>query len=608
MHFDTVNLNGDESLTDLFMGITVYNIITTSDSPIPSLTPFFGLMSMIVVCVVIVYRGLHDEKQTLDLNIARNVREQSVSMRTIFLKDLVEDCRKVKSDAKFKQFLISHIGPLRDQLLEAHLVFYQDDLVQITTKRDSIIETLRRTGQFDQAINLTEISTDSSRPSEHSQSDKQPTLAKADKLQAELLKLNQEILQRQKIRRSCTGSAFVTFRSTEAALTFLRCHVTNHDLGQSPSQTTTAGCEQFALKGIFAPEPNDIRWKFVGTTTNTRRLYQFRNYLLFVIFFAFAVGIGFVSVLFQFFTFPRLIPPLFLRGADFTTFTSTPMNLEALSTVINVLSGILMTIASRVLPGLVIKIGEGYPTVSNRDNVTNNYWRILIVLWFVYCVMPIVALFSFRWFFIVESCSNDWQNLTRVVFTFKTLLSFCSISIVLDYLAIGVKVERLIKLRQKYQAKHQASKASGGEEIPVPSFLELFPIVLLTEDRSEPFEELLSYSINSVVFITNFTVSFFYPQCSFLSLAYFILKFYLDKFVGRVCLYLFLLISVLSRYQLVFLFKQTSRRCHLVVFLFSHCAISHLFYSDGTLLRYIFSLLSLFCALSIVCITYVFAY
>jgi hypothetical protein len=535
-HFDTINLNGDASLTDLFMGVTVYNIITNSDSPIASLTPFFGLASMIVVCVIIVYRGLHDEKQTLDLNIARNVREQSVSMRTIFLKDLVEDCRKLKSDAKFKQYLIQHIGQeLRDQMLEAHLVFYQDDLVKITTKRDSIIETLRRTGQFDQAMHLTEISTDSSQPSEHLQSDNQPALSKTDKLQAELLKLNQEILQRQKIRRSCTGSAFVTFRSTQAALTFLRCHVTNHDLGPSTSQNTSG--RELALKGMFAPEPNDIRWNFVGTTTNTRRLYQFRNYLLFVLFFAFAVGIGFVSVLFQFFTFPRLIPPLFLRGADFKFFTSTTSNLEAVSNVINVASGILMTIASRVLPGLVIKIGEGYPTVSNRDNVTNNYWRILIVLWFVYCVMPIVALYSFRWFFIVESCSNDWQNITRVVFTFKTLLSFCTISIVLDYLAIGVKVERLLKLRQKYQAKSQASKASGGEDIVVPSFLKLFPIVLLTEDRSQPFEELLSYSINSVVFITNFTVSFFYPQCSFLSLAYFVLKFYLDKFVVRFCLF-----------------------------------------------------------------------
>jgi hypothetical protein len=54
--------------------------------------------------------------------------------------------------------------------------------------------------------------------------------------------------------------------------------------------------------------------------------------------------------------------------------------------VINVLAGMLMVIASRVLPVLIVLIGEGYPTLSNRDNVTNNYLRLLLVLWLVFCV------------------------------------------------------------------------------------------------------------------------------------------------------------------------------------------------------------------------------
>ena len=72
-------------------------------------------------------------------------------MRTIFVKNLIPDYRNLKSDAKFKQMLLQvcqrcpmhncmhlvfvstvflnfahqHIGSLRDQLLEAHLVFFQ---------------------------------------------------------------------------------------------------------------------------------------------------------------------------------------------------------------------------------------------------------------------------------------------------------------------------------------------------------------------------------------------------------------------------------------------------------------------------------------------------
>jgi len=67
--------------------------------------------------------------------------------------------------------------------------------------------------------------------------------------------------------------------------------------------------------------------------------------------------------------------------------------------------------------------------------------------------LPLLALASFQWFFIVESCPyalpqhyarfvlqllfgrGEWENVTKVVFSFKTLLSFATISIVLDYLA-----------------------------------------------------------------------------------------------------------------------------------------------------------------------------
>ena len=101
--------------------------------------------------------------------------------------------------------------------------------------------------------------------------------------------------------------------------------------------------------------------------------------------------------------------------------------------------------------------------------------------------------------------------------------------------SLDVKVIRIAKLRKKYQAKRNAAKASGDTveaAKPPPTFSQLLSFVLLTEDRSEPFEELLSYSVNSVVFILNFTVSFFYPQCSAVTLFYFFVKFYLDKSVS----------------------------------------------------------------------------
>jgi hypothetical protein len=101
--------------------------------------------------------------------------------------------------------------------------------------------------------------------------------------------------------------------------------------------------------------------------------------------------------------------------------------------------------------------------------------------------------------------------------------------------SIELKVDRIIKLRKKYQAKALAAKSSGDAVVEsVPSLLKLLPIVILTEDRNEPFQELLSYSINSIVFIINFTVSMFFPQCSVLSVAYFVLKFFLDKCVDDV--------------------------------------------------------------------------
>lgn len=498
---------------------------------------------MITACAIIIYRGLSDEKQTLMQNIARNVREQSVSMRTIFLKELVPEYQKLKTDAKFKQLLSKHIGQLRNQLLEAHLVFFQNDLVHITKQRNEIIETLRDNGQFDENnVHLTSIETgtgESAPVPPPTELESEKAVSTTEKLNAELFKLNQEILARQRIRRSCTGSAFVTFRSTEAALTFLRCHVINHNLaGEFKHVEGAENCEKIALNGIFAPEPSDIRWEFVGTTTNTRRLYQCRNYVLFMVFWISASAIGFFSIWSQIIGIVGLLPPVMLFGDGFKkSLPTNKVSYRDVQSTLNVVTSIFMTLASRILPGLIIAIGNGFPTVSNRDNVTNNYWRLLLVLWSIYCVMPIVALVSFRWLFIAESCPNDWENMTRVVFTFKMLLTFATISIVLDYLAIGLKVERLIKLRKKYQAKRSAAKASGDTDTasqPVPSYLQLLPIVLLTEDRSQPFEELFAYSINSVVFIVNFTVSFFYPQCSVVALIYFTLKYYLDK-----CVFLF---------------------------------------------------------------------
>ena len=537
--FDVQRLNNDTTVTDIFMGMTAYNSIVSVNSSGTSLTAFFGLSCMVVVCGFIIFRGLSDEKKTLALNIARNVREQSVSMRTIFLKRLVHDYTMLKSDAKFKQLLMQHIGPLRDQLLEAHLVFFQDDLVQITNKRDALITKLRDIGEFEPSFsNMSSIEEGSSEASRLRSKSSDTLIGRSptEKLSAELYRLNQDIIARQKIRRSCTGSAFVTFRSTDAALKFLRNHVTNHNLGSSSlTQEAEDKYEKCAADGIFAPEPNDIRWQYVGTTTGTRRIYQARNYLFFILFLCVAVAIGFVSILLQFLAIPKLLVPLVIKadGWKLEGYDVSSLKFQIISTAISFLASVFMTIASRILPGLVISIGDSFPTVSNRDNVTNNYWRILVVLWTVYCVAPIVALFSFRWMITIEACPQDWQNSLRVVFTFRMMLAFSTMSIVLDYLCIGLKVERLIKLRKKYQAKRNAAKSSGDSSAasqPLPSFLKLLPIVFITEDRSEPFEELLSYSINSVMFILNFTVSFFYPQCSFLGLLYFILKFYLDKY------------------------------------------------------------------------------
>jgi hypothetical protein len=569
--FDIERLDNNSKVTDVFMGMTAYNAVASANSPGSSLTAFFGLCSMIIVCGFIIFRGLSDEKKTLALNIARNVREQSVSMRTIFLKNLVHDYRILKSDSKFKQLLMQHIGPLRDQLLESHLVFYQDDLVQITNRRDALIAKLRDIGEFEPSFsNLSQIDvTPESTGSSVVGADTLIERSATEKLSAELFKLNQDIIARQKIRRSCTGSAFVTFRSTDAALKFLRHHVMNHNLGGSSSTPEVEDkYEKCASEGIFAPEPGDIRWKYVGTTTATRRLYQARNYLFFMLFLIVAVFVGFASILMQFFAIPKLIAAFVLKGDGWSNKPDvSSIRFEILSQALSILSSIFMTIASRILPGLVISIGDSFPTVSNRDNVTNNYWRILVVLWTVYCVAPIVALYSFRWMFTVEACPQDWQNSMRVLFTFKMMLSFSTVSIVLDYMCIGLKVDRIIKLRKKYQAKRNAAKSSGDQAAalqPLPSFLQLLPIVFITEDRSEPFEELLSYSINSVMFILNFTVSFFYPQCSFLGLLYFVLKYYLDKYYSppvilhvSVCFHAH---RMLLRYQLVYLFKPTSRR------------------------------------------------
>ena len=116
--------------------------------------------------------------------------------------------------------------------------------------------------------------------------------------------------------------------------------------------------------------------------------YQLRNYVLFLSFYFLAVTIGFFAILAQLIAIPQLLPPMVIsankdqgRGFDF----------DGVQFAINAAAGILMVIASRVLPVLVVLIGEGFPTVSNRDNVTNNYLRTLVVLWSVFCVSTIIS-------------------------------------------------------------------------------------------------------------------------------------------------------------------------------------------------------------------------
>ena len=106
----------------------------------------------------------------------------------------------------------------------------QDDLVQINAKREVVLNKLRDAGQFNVESGSGHEMVDQEQGAEPAAIQTQSVLSKTDKLNAELLKLNQEIFSRQKIRRSCTGSAFITFRSTQAALIFLRNHVTNHNL------------------------------------------------------------------------------------------------------------------------------------------------------------------------------------------------------------------------------------------------------------------------------------------------------------------------------------------------------------------------------------------
>ena len=83
----------------------------------------------------------------------------------------------------------------------------------------------------------------------------------------------------------------------------------------------------------------------------------------------------------QLIAIPQLLPPM-------VVFADSRNNVDfgATQIAINALAGMLMVIASRVLPVLIVLIGEGYPTLSNRDNVTNNYLRLLLVLWLVFCV------------------------------------------------------------------------------------------------------------------------------------------------------------------------------------------------------------------------------
>ena len=115
--------------------------------------------------------------------------------------------------------------------------------------------------------------------------------------------------------------------------------------------------------------------------------YQLRNYVSFITFLFVAVAIGFFAILAQLIAIPQLLPPMVIsankdqsRGFDF----------DGVAFAINAAAGILMVIASRVLPVLVVLIGEGFPTVSNRDNVTNNYLRTLVVLWTVFCVSTVI--------------------------------------------------------------------------------------------------------------------------------------------------------------------------------------------------------------------------
>ena len=72
--FSLLPLRNSSAITDYFMGVTAYNVATsTMNDPTPSLTVFFGLSAMIVVCAFLIYRGLYDEKRTLLLAVARNV-------------------------------------------------------------------------------------------------------------------------------------------------------------------------------------------------------------------------------------------------------------------------------------------------------------------------------------------------------------------------------------------------------------------------------------------------------------------------------------------------------------------------------------------------------
>ena len=71
--FTLNTLTNISTLSDLFMGVTAYNVATsTTNDPSPKLTVFFGLVAMIVVCGFLIYRGLYDEKRTLLLAVARN--------------------------------------------------------------------------------------------------------------------------------------------------------------------------------------------------------------------------------------------------------------------------------------------------------------------------------------------------------------------------------------------------------------------------------------------------------------------------------------------------------------------------------------------------------